>query len=66
MFFSNLLLPYALDIFLLEYKKDEKPQVHSRPPLIQNFKNCNILSTYNLHKGYKVDYGICLNSHEYT
>jgi hypothetical protein len=65
MFFSNLLEPYKLDIFLLECKKGEKPQVHFRPQLIQFFLKCNILSTYNLHKGYKVDYGICLNSHEY-
>jgi len=31
-FFSNLLLPYKLDIFLLECEKDEKPKVHFRTP----------------------------------
>jgi hypothetical protein len=33
--FSNLLLSYKLDIFWLEYEKDEKPQVDFRTPLIQ-------------------------------
>jgi hypothetical protein len=36
-FFSNLLLSYKLDIFWLEYEKNEKSQVHFRTPLI--FKN---------------------------
>jgi len=31
-FFSNLLLPYKLDIFLLECEKDEKPKVHFKTP----------------------------------
>jgi hypothetical protein len=46
---------YPLDIFLLECEKDEKPQIHFKAPLIQNLKKCNISSTYNLHKGYKID-----------
>jgi hypothetical protein len=31
--FSNLLLPYKLDTFLLECEKDEKPQVHLKGPI---------------------------------
>jgi hypothetical protein len=63
--FSNLLLPYKLDIFLFKCEKDEKPQVHFKAPLIQNFKKCNISFTYNLQKGYKIDYDLCFNCHEY-
>jgi hypothetical protein len=61
-----MLLPYKLNIFLLKCELNEKPQVHFRHPLIQSFKKCNISFTYNLHKGYKVDCDICLNSHEST
>jgi hypothetical protein len=62
--FSNLFLSYKLNIFWLECEKDEKPQVHFRTLLIQNFKKCNILFTYNLLKGYKIECELCLNFHE--
>jgi hypothetical protein len=47
-FFSNLLLPYKLDIFWLKFEKYEKPQVHVKTPLFQKFKNviCHLLTTY--------------------
>ncbi len=64
--FLKPILPYKLNIFLLECEKDEKPQEHFRAPLIQNFKKCNVTSIYNLHKGYKIDCDLCLNSHEAT
>jgi len=64
--FFKPIFTYKLNIFLLECEKDEKSQIHFRPPLIQDFKNCDISSIYNLHMGYKIDYDICLNSHEFT
>ncbi len=62
-FFSYLFLPYKLDIFLLECGKYEKPQVHSRAPLIIKKLNVifHLLTTY---LKYKVDHEVCLNSHE--
>jgi hypothetical protein len=63
-YFFKPTLPYKY-MFLLKCEKDEKPQVHFRHSLI-NFKNSNIPCTYNLHKGYKVDYDICLNFHQST
>jgi hypothetical protein len=50
--FSNILLPYKLDIFWLECEKGEKP---FKNPLIQKIIKYNISSIYNLLKGYKVD-----------
>jgi hypothetical protein len=41
MLFSNLLLPYKLNIFLLECEKYEKPQVHFNAPLMQ--KKLNVI-----------------------
>jgi hypothetical protein len=43
-FFSNIFLPYKLNIFWLECEKNEKPQIYCRAPLIQKSK-----------KGYKVE-----------
>jgi hypothetical protein len=53
--FSNILLPYKLDIFWLECEKGEKPQIPFKNPLIQKIIKYNISSIYNLLKGYKVD-----------
>jgi len=65
-FFKPTFTLQARYIFIKKCEKDEKPQVHFKHPLILNSKKCNISSTYNLHKGYKIDYDICLNSHEST
>ncbi len=63
---DNFVLPYKLDIFLLECEKDEKPQVHFKVPIIQ--KNLNVIFHLlpNLLKSYKVHCEFCLNSHEST
>jgi hypothetical protein len=64
--FSNLFLPYKLNIFWLECEKDEKPQVHFKTPLLKILKKSYISSIYNLLKGYKIDCELCLNFHEST
>jgi hypothetical protein len=50
----------------LESQKDEKPQVHFKTPLIKNILKCNISSTCNLFKGYKIDCELYLNFHEFA
>jgi len=60
--FSNILLPYKVDILRLECEKGEKPQIPFKNPLIQKIIKYNISSIYNLLKGYKVDCELVRNS----
>jgi hypothetical protein len=47
--FSNLLLPCKLHIFWLECEKYEKPQIHLKPPSIQNKIKYNISYLYTTY-----------------